>query len=433
MAKGMIGNRFGRGRRNSSKHRTTRGAIATFAIAILLVLGLAGSCSSDEAANDAEQQLAQDTPTESVVEPTPEANTADNAADETATQNQADAQSATKVSGALKVHFIDVGQGDSEFLELPDGKTMLIDAGESVEADVVAGYIENLGYSSIDYLVATHPHDDHIGGMYSIIKKFDIGQVWAPKVAHDTATYENFLDAVADAGLKIKTAVAGKTIFDANGCKAEILSPSEGASFSDLNDWSAVVKVTFGDESFLFTGDASSEVIGASQPGHVDVLKAGHHGSSTSTTKGLVSQLSPEFAVISCGANNQYGHPHQEALDALSDVTVYRTDQDGTVVATCDRSAISWKDHVTAPRASVEKAPAAKSSGSSAGSGDSKAKQAETTGKATGGGPVVYITKTGEKYHADGCSSLRKSKIEISLEDAKAQGYEPCKRCNPPV
>lgn len=139
-------------------------------------------------------------------------------------------------SNTLTAHFIDVGQGDSEFLELPDRKTLLIDAGEWDQANTVKSYIKNLGYSRIDYVVATHPHSDHIGGMAEVLQSFDIGEVWAPKVTHTTKTYEHFLEAVADKGLKINATTRGTSIYDEQDCSIKILSPFLNADYDDLND-----------------------------------------------------------------------------------------------------------------------------------------------------------------------------------------------------
>ena len=262
----------------------------------------------------------------------------------TSTQNQSVQPSESAATGEFKAHFIDVGQGDSEFLELPNGQTMLIDTGEYDQADTVETYISNLGYSRIDYLVETHPHSDHMGAMADVIKSFDIGEVYAPKVSHTTKTYENFLDAVANKGLQINATERGMTIAADSGASIEVLSPYPNTDYDDLNDWSIILKITYGNTSFLFTGDASSSVINKAQAGDIDVLKVGHHGSKTSTTNELISTLQPTWAVIEVGTGNDYGHPHSQAIKALekNKVTIYRSDTNGNITATSDGSNITW-------------------------------------------------------------------------------------------
>lgn len=356
-------------------------------------------------------------------------------------QGEASAAAPANPEGSLKVHFVDVGQGDCEFLELPNGQTMLIDAGERDEAQTIIGYVQKLGYNRIDYVVATHPHSDHIGAMAQVIRSFDVGQVWAPRVSHNTKTFEAFLDAVSEKGLGIETATRGKQVYASNGCTIDVLSPAEGAAYEDLNDWSVVLKLNFGDQSFLFTGDAGTGVIAAAQPGHASVLKVGHHGSRTSTDASVVAAVSPEFAVIDCGAGNSYGHPHEEALQALDGITLYRTDVNGTITATCNGGSaadIFWETGETTSRAAAAETEAAEAgTGAAAGAGTAAATaaagSAAQSSASDSAGVTVYITDTGKKYHLGGCSSLSKSKHAISLSDAKAQGYGACKRCNPPA
>ena len=246
-----------------------------------------------------------------------------------------------KVSAdSSKVHFIDVGQGDSELVELPNGQTMLIDAGTPQSGNQVANEIKSLGYSRIDYLVATHPHADHIGGMAEVINSFDIGEIYMPKVSTTTATYENLLDAIAAKGLSIHTAKAGVTIAADNTFSVQIISPMLD-DYADINDWSAIIRYNTASKNVLFTGDAGKDVIRDANPGKIDVLKVSHHGSRTGTDEALATELSPAYAVISCGLNNSYGHPHEEALDALKGTHLYRTDLQGTIDMTIDANGIS--------------------------------------------------------------------------------------------
>ena len=263
-------------------------------------------------------------------------------------------QVAQSADGELKVHFIDVGQGDSAFVELPDGKTMLIDAGTRASSGVVKGYVEALGYDRIDYVVATHPHEDHIGGLPVVLRSFDVGAVYAPKAQANTRIFEEFLDAVEGKGLEITTAYKGRAIGeyateqtggraneraneranDTENYKISILSPTQYANPEDLNDASVVIRIEYGKASFLFTGDAGSDVLSSTVYQPCSVLKVSHHGSRTGTTKSLVKTLKPGAAVISVGEDNSYGHPSQQVLEALGDTKVYRTDKNGTIIAT---------------------------------------------------------------------------------------------------
>lgn len=338
---------------------------------------------------------------------------------------------APQPAGPLKAHFIDVGQGDSEFIELPDGKTLLIDGGPTDAGEKVLSYIKDLGYSRIDYVVATHPHEDHIGGLTTVISSLEVGELWAPDASTNTETFENFLDAIESRGIETHGASAGKSIGESDLYSIQILGPQGGASYDDLNDASAIVLLTYGQNRFLFTGDASSSLISQACNTHVDVLKVGHHGSRTSTNAALATSLSPTYAVISYGIGNSYGHPTQEALDALSGTTVYGTGVNGTVTIESDGTSLS--------------ASAEKDGTVVAGDTDSGSESSDSTGAAAAGAtssqtdagdgsdPTVYTTKTGGKYHREGCQYLRKSKIPISLSEAKAQGLVPCSKCHPPT
>lgn len=256
------------------------------------------------------------------------------------TDKSAPAVKVNNSSETLTVHYFDVGQGDSEFIEFPNGECMLIDAGTADCGEDIVDEIEQLGYDSIDYLVATHPHADHIGGMQFVIESLDVENIYMPRALTDTRTYENLLSAISKSGLKISTAKAGKTIVDDSGLKAEFLSPVS-ESYEELNNYSCVMKLTYEGSSFLFTGDAEKEVeeelvsLSCSTL-DCDVLKAGHHGSRYSSTNDFLRAVSPDIAVISCGRGNTYNHPHTQALDRLNKAgaQIYRTDELGEIIIT---------------------------------------------------------------------------------------------------
>lgn len=244
----------------------------------------------------------------------------------------------------VTVHFLDVGQGDSEFIELPEGKCMLIDASTAEYGDDIVSTVQDLGYDKIDYLVATHPHADHIGGMAQVIESLDIGEIYMPKAVSTTKTFENLLETISNKNLQITTATAGKEICTYSDVTAKFLAPVSD-SYDETNDYSAVVKITYGDNSFLFMGDAeklSEDEMLANDiySLEADVLKIGHHGSSSSTGTAFLQAVNPQYAVISCGEGNSYGHPHKETLDLLEsfEVMIFRTDTDGSITVSCDGS-----------------------------------------------------------------------------------------------
>jgi beta-lactamase superfamily II metal-dependent hydrolase len=231
-----------------------------------------------------------------------------------------------------------VGQGDAIFIELPTKETMLIDAASSNDAPDIIRYIREAGYSKIDYVIATHPHADHIGGMAEVVRSLDIGTFYMPKKAHTTKTFENMLLAVKAKNLGIHTAKAGVLLIDQGNLKVTMVAPV-GETYTELNDYSAVIRLDYGSSSFLFMGDAemkSEEEITADID--TDVLKVGHHGSDSSTSESLLARVTPDHAVISAGEGNTYGHPTPTTLDALTSrsIPIYRTDLSGTIVFTSD-------------------------------------------------------------------------------------------------
>lgn len=253
---------------------------------------------------------------------------------------------AAAASGTLKVHFLDVGQADSEFIELPNGTCILIDAGNPENGADIVSAVKGYGYSKIDFLIATHPHSDHIGGMKTVVESLEIGAVYMPRTSEaDTPTtslYKNLLAAIQKKGLKINTAKAGVTL-PCESVNASFLAPN-GTDYGDLNQYSAVLLLVCGSNRFLFMGDAgtvSEDEITADVK--ADVLKVGHHGSSTSTGASFLQRVRPEYAVIEVGKDNDYGHPAQSTLSRLkkAGASIYRTDRLGTVTFVSDGTKIS--------------------------------------------------------------------------------------------
>ena len=243
----------------------------------------------------------------------------------------------TQTSANVTVKFIDVGQGEAILIALPE-KTMLIDAGPTGSAPKIAQVLQELGRNKIDYLVATHPDEDHIGGMADVISSTQIGTIYAPNKTNNTATYRKFLAAIQNNNLQITLAEAGTIIDQTDSYKLEILWPKKDANFPETNDYSIIIKLTVGNKTFLFTGDAPTNAILNSNPGHIDVLKLSHHGSRTGTTEVLIHKLSPTYAVLSYAVDNSYGHPMQSVLNALHkhSVEVWGTGVNGTITITCD-------------------------------------------------------------------------------------------------
>lgn len=243
----------------------------------------------------------------------------------------------TQTSANVTIKFIDVGQGEAILIALPE-KTVLIDAGPTGSAPKIAQVLQELGRNKIDYLVATHPDEDHIGGMADVISSTQIGTIYAPNKTNNTATYRKFLTAIQNNNLQITLAEAGTIIDQTDSYKLEILWPKKDANFPDTNDYSIIIKLTVGNKTFLFTGDAPTNAILNSNPGHIDVLKLSHHGSRTGTTEQLVRKLSPTYAILSYAVDNSYGHPMQSVLNALRkhSVEVWGTGANGTITITCD-------------------------------------------------------------------------------------------------
>lgn len=249
------------------------------------------------------------------------------------------------VLSEMKLHFLDVGQGDSCLVILPNKEVMLIDAGTSDKESTVVNYIKDLNISKIDYLVMTHPDADHIGGMSSVIDNFEIGNIYMTNKTSTTKTFEDLLGKIDDNNMNITIPKANEIISEDNDFEVKLVSPIK--EYDDNNDMSLVLQITHNENSFLLMGDASSEVeedILNSNPNiSADLIKIGHHGSSYSSSANFIEQVSPKFAIISSGNDNQYGHPSNMTLETLNkfSVKIYRTDQLGHIIASSDGNTIN--------------------------------------------------------------------------------------------
>ena len=333
--------------------------------------------------------------------------------------------------GDLQISYLDVGQGDASFLLLPDGKTILIDAGNPENGQEIIQYIRDTGTDTLDYVIATHPHADHIGGMAEVIQAFDVKNVYMPKKSHTSETFETLLDTIDEKGLAIETARTGKVLIDEGDLKAEFLAPI-GDSYADLNNASAVLMLTYRNNRFLFMGDAEGEVeekiLERGYDVSADVLKVGHHGSDTSSTRPFLEAVHPSVGIISVGEGNSYDHPDPLTLDTLEDlgVEVWRTDEKGTIVVTSDGDQITVRNTDLPPRQNTPVDTSTETESAQPQEEDTTAPTQESTQSVT-----VYITKSGEKYHRDGCRFLKSSKIPVLLAELDTELYSPCTVCNP--
>lgn len=256
--------------------------------------------------------------------------------------------------GKLQLHMIDVGQADSFLLRIPDGenvKNILIDAGapNTTRPTTVTDYLSSLGIKELDLLVLTHPHYDHIGVAKSVIDSVTVRQVMIPDCDYSSKTWINILETIEKKNIEVIFPEVGQ-VMDMGEAKMKILAPSEKMlSGKEANDYSIVARVTYGETSFMFTGDAESdseaEILKAFSKSDLkcNVLKVGHHGSSTSSSQAFLNAVSPEIALISCGKGNDYGHPHKETMQKLGDmgINIFRTDETGTVILVSDGKTVS--------------------------------------------------------------------------------------------
>ncbi len=329
----------------------------------------------------------------------------------------------------MEVHFIDVGQADATLIKCGD-QAMLIDTAESSKGTTLQKYLTKQGITKLDYLVLTHPDADHIGGAPVIITKFEIDRVFMSNFAKDNLTYQKLIQALDNKSLKWSTPSVGST-YSLGSAKVTIIAPNK--EYSDPNNASISLLIENGNTSFIFTGDAEEEAENdIAQNGiniEADVYHVGHHGSDTASSEALLDVVKPTYAVISCEEGNSYGHPHAQPLNYLRTrgVLIFRTDEQGSIIATADGEKITWN---CAPSESWQAGERTESSTKASQTNEVKTSETKTINTTEDNKSLeVHITKTGAKYHQAGCQYLNKSDIITTLDLAKSKGLTPCSKC----
>ena len=327
-------------------------------------------------------------------------------------------------AGTLTVTWLDVGQGDAAVIQC-GGQSMLIDGGKPEKSSYISAWLQQHSLSYLDVIVATHVDADHIGGLSGALNYASVGTAYCPETTGTTETFQSFVKYLAQRGKQITVPTAGET-FALGGAQIQILGPLHRAE--DSNDNSIVLKVSFGATSFLFTGDAEraeeQDLLNSGVNLQSTVLKVGHHGSDTSTSYPFLRAVAPQYAVISVGAGNSYGHPTEAVLSRLRDagVTTFRTDMQGEITAVSDGQTINFS--------TAKNAVAIASANAGGGNADGAAGAGTTAGS--------YVLNTNShKFHLPSCSSVEtispknRKDVNESREQIISEGYAPCKRCNP--
>ena len=328
------------------------------------------------------------------------------------------------------VHVLDVGQGLSVLVKSQD-HYMLYDGGDRDRSDYVVSYLKQQGIAELDYMIASHYDADHINGLVGALNTTSVKQVFAPEYTTDTKVFQSFRDTIATKSVPKKQPAVGST-YPLGDATFQILSPA-GTGYRDANDYSIAIRITDGDTSFLITGDAEAaaeaEMCGSGLPLESDVYVMGHHGSASSSSWDLLQKAVPEYAVLSCGTDNPYGHPHIESMEKLQamEIPLFRTDRQGAIIASTDGAAITWNvspcnDYSPGSADDRPAQPQAQDASQSAGTDNTAITET-----------AEYILNTStKKIHYPGCRSAAQIKAENkratseSRDSMTAQGYTPC-------
>lgn len=377
--------------------------------------------------------------------------------EEESDESNAEGQKKYKADGKLRVHFIDVGQADSILIQ-QGNENMLIDAGNNDDEETLKNYLGNLGITEFKYVVGTHAHEDHIGSLDYIMNSFKVGKIYFPKTTSSTKTFQNLVKAVQNKGMQFTAPAVGET-FNLGEAECTILAPNS-SRYDDANNYSIVIKIEYGNTSFLFTGDAEDvsekEMLKNGLDLKADVLKAGHHGSKSSSTHKFLDAVNPKYAVISVGKDNDYGHPNAETLQKFSSrgIEVYRTDESGTIIAESDGNNISFStdnNEGNSTGDSTGNSSGASGSSNSSDNNNSNLSPSADFGQATDTGnsterntasssdsegqdnntnETVWVSKNGGKvYHKDKSCSGMKSPTQMTLGEAENEGLRACSKC----
>lgn len=360
------------------------------------------------------------------------------AAEHTASVSQSAKSSSGEQKELLTVTFLDVGQGDAAVLQC-GGQTMMIDGGKAKASSYIYSWLKKNQISCLDVMVATHTDADHIGGLSGALNYAKVGTAYCPVTSGTTKIFQSFVKYLKKQGKSITVPEAGDE-FSLGGAQVRILGPTDPQAES--NNSSIVLKVTFGDTSFLFTGDAEreeeQELLESGYDLESTVLKVGHHGSDTSTSYLFLRTVNPQYAVISVGADNTYGHPTEAVLSRLrdADVKTCRTDLQGTITAVSDGKKVTFQTERNADINTLGNADPGQKDETG-----QKNKAVSSAGKAAASdssAEKTYVLNTNtHKFHDPDCSSVSQMKeknkriVTESRNQIIADGYDPCGRCHP--
>ena len=399
------------------KSRKPQGCLTV--IAIIFLIALIGSCFGG--GSDSKTTVASNTLL------TTESDLLESRADDSTISED-------EIVSGLTVHFLDVGQGLSILCE-SDGRYMLYDGGDSSTSSFVVAYLKKQNVEKLDYLIASHYDSDHINGLIGALNVFDVDTIIGPDYVPDSKLYQSFISKIEQKRNEVIHPSVGET-FSFGSAEFTVLAPAKITE--DANNNSVALKLSYMEKSFIFTGDAGSDseakMCNSGINLDCDVLSVGHHGSATCTSWDFLKKTVPEYAVISCGVNNQYGHPDKDVMDKLESmaISVFRTDKQGTIIASTDGNNIQWNvspcnDYT--PGDENNPGTTAQSEAPTEASLPNTETQKLTSD--------YVLNKSSKKFHYPNCSSVKKIKNSNreeytgTREDLISQGYSPCGICKP--